>query len=147
MITQSQKDNFIKTITDYDAFWLTMYGEARGEPVESQIGVGNTIMNRMREGHKPTLKEVCLAPLQFSCWNLTDPNLASIVEAFNSMSAIRDQIMYLALGISKEKILDNTKGSNHYLTTKLYRSNECPKWAAIVKPNAILGNHTFLWCP
>lgn len=152
MVTAEAKQSFIAKLTDYDALWLTMYGEARGEVVESQIGVGFVIINRSKERAK-SIKEICTQPFQFSCWNSSDPNLESIIRASFGVSKFEahsvQQLKYLAKGIIESDLLDNTNGSNHYLTTKLYRSPDCPTWAKDKKAtaNVILGNHTFIWCP
>ena len=66
-------------MTDYDFEIMakTIYGEARGETREGQIAVACVIFNRFRSGKwfsAKTLAGVCLKPLQFSCWNKSDPN-------------------------------------------------------------------------
>lgn len=53
----------------------TIYGEARGESVETMLAVGWVIRNRLYSGHYGgTYKDVVLQPKQFSCWNKNDPN-------------------------------------------------------------------------
>lgn len=152
MITQEAKDDFTKRLNDEETLWLTVFGEARGEPIESQVGVASVILNRSIEQNK-TIKEICLAKLQFSCWNRNDPNLEQIFVAFLGPSrylinAIK-QVKLVSSGVYYLNIQDNTKGSNHYLTNSLYRSANCPKWAKDknAKLNVVLGSHTFIWCP
>jgi len=152
MVTAEAKESFVSKLDDYSTLWLTLYGEARGEPIEGQIGVGFVIYNRKFErGLSP--KAVCLQPAQFSCWNSADPNLQVIMSAFLAPSAIERkiiaQIRLVAKGIMTGDIIDNTNGSNHYLSTKLYRSPQCPNWAKdkAASPKVVLGGHTFIWCP
>jgi spore germination cell wall hydrolase CwlJ-like protein len=53
----------------------TIYGEARGESIETMLAVGWVIRNRLCSGHYgATYKDVVLQPKQFSCWNKNDPN-------------------------------------------------------------------------
>ena len=56
---------------------LTLYGEARGEPIEGIVAVGCVIRNRVKfEG---SFYAVCLKPRQFSCWNQDDPNYSVLL--------------------------------------------------------------------
>lgn len=65
------------TAADFDATWRTLDGEARGEPVEGQIAVLYTMLNRAalaklhltRMFGDGSLAGVCLAPWQYSCQN------------------------------------------------------------------------------
>ena len=53
----------------------TIYGEARGENVETMLVVGWVIRNRLHSKYYDnTYKDVVLQPKQFSCWNKDDPN-------------------------------------------------------------------------
>ena len=53
----------------------TIYGEARGESVETMLAVGWVIRNRLQaKRYGSTYKDVVLQPKQFSCWNKGDPN-------------------------------------------------------------------------
>ena len=53
----------------------TIYGEARGENVETMLAVGWVIRNRLNaKKYGDTYKNVVLQPKQFSCWNKDDPN-------------------------------------------------------------------------
>ena len=57
----------------------TIYGEARGENVETMLVVGWVIRNRLCvKRHGSTYKDVVLQPKQFSCWNKDDPNYKKI---------------------------------------------------------------------
>ena len=58
----------------------TMWGEARGEGYNGLVAVGWVIQNRCERGgwFGNTIREVCLKPYQFSCWNNDDCNKAKI---------------------------------------------------------------------
>jgi len=73
----------LNTITLLDVNLLhlakTIYGEARGENIETMFTVGWVIRNRLQSGkHGKTYKDVVLQPKQFSCWNKGDPNYKRI---------------------------------------------------------------------
>src|SRR5206468_12010195 len=68
----------------------TLVGECRGEPIEGIIGVANVIRNRAFAADS-TLKEICLAPKQFSCWNEDDFNFGLVREVLSKLQN-RDEI-------------------------------------------------------
>jgi N-acetylmuramoyl-L-alanine amidase len=138
-------------LSDRQILGLTGYGEARGEPIEGIVGVMSAIKNRVKEGRfGKGYSGVCLKPKQFSCWNENDPNrqlllsgAESILSGSQALPRALELCLFLADGIIREIVSDNTKGSNHYLTRKLY--NEAPpSWAKGQSPKALLGNHIFL---
>ncbi len=66
-------------MTERDVVALTLYGEVRGEPLEGQLAVASVLLNRKADGRwGQTFTSVCRAPWQFSCWNPTDPNRATL---------------------------------------------------------------------
>lgn len=140
------KDDFVNALQNIDVVWLTIFGEARGEPIEGMIAVGCVIRNRVIASKMTkTYKDVCLAPLQFSCWNENDPNLNEMmVAAVGTTPRIRE-IKFIGAGIYQNMFRDNTSGSTHYLTTRLFHENP-PTWATSGKVMATIGNHTFLQC-
>lgn len=67
----------VLTYHDADIMARTVYGEARGEPMDGKIAVAAVMLNRWRSGKwfaAPTLAETCQRPGQFSCWLDNDPN-------------------------------------------------------------------------
>lgn len=130
---------------------LTIYGEARGESVEGQIAVANVIFNRWKDNPKKykSVKDVCLEPKQFSCWNENDPNrdkllaLGEDIDKNKELDKVMQQCIYIARGVIGCKLLDNTKGSKYYITKSLW-DNSRPLWAKtpITKPLSI-GNNNF----
>ena len=73
-------------MTDLEALTLTLYGEARGEPIEGLIGVAMVIRNRVRDKYRGAVnyEEVCLAPAQFSCWIEEKETLAHVAETLSN---------------------------------------------------------------
>jgi N-acetylmuramoyl-L-alanine amidase len=132
---------------EIDIMARTIYGEARGEyyhregGVASLIAVGNVIMNRLhaKDRYGSTVKEVCLKPWQFSCWNNNDPNRNRLLD-----DQINDSVFPICRHIS-EKVFqghwpDLTRGSNHYHTTTM---PVIPKWAKDREPALRLAGHVF----
>ncbi len=145
-------EDVIKALTDLETLFLTIYGEGRGEPVEGQIAIGNVIRNRFRKAPlNTTYKEICLAPLQFSCWNHSDANYPLLMEMAMILvhgESIKDivlrQCVCIARGIKDDEILDNTHGALNYMTSQLFHSPKRPAWALNAKVVRPIGNHSFL---
>lgn len=117
----------------------TAYGEARGEGRDGIIAVIWVILNR---ANKPgwwgkNVIEVCYSPLQFSCWNITDPNYKKL--AFIDLTS--RTFMYI-LGITLEvfsgTIPDITFGATNY-----HAEDVNPEWAAKMFKTIKIGKHIF----
>lgn len=133
------------SLTTLDNRWavaLTIYGEARGEPIEGKIGVGCVIRNRFRSGRggARSFKEVCFAPAQFSCWNPDDPNAAFLLARAKSgiTNQVLDECLWVAGGIISDAILERVGRSEHYHTRGV-----APKWSVGKTPAFIIGKHLF----
>lgn len=124
---------------------LTIYGEARGDTQEGRAAVAHTILNRCKarkwwgkdvsgvaEDH--SISAVCLKPMQFSCWNKSDPNFDKLIHmeqlGWLNMSdkAFRSCLKAL-LDAVDAFVSDHTQGSTHYLTTSLHKSGKAPEWS------------------
>ena len=79
----------------------TIWGEARGEHYEGQVAVGWVIRNRCETGgwFGNSIREVCLKPYQFSCWNNDDCNKAQIDKLTPENSTELRAMMDIAKGI------------------------------------------------
>jgi N-acetylmuramoyl-L-alanine amidase len=120
----------LSTLPDDAIVALTLYGEARGEGPEGRIAVANVVRNRMlcnRTALGLTLRDVCLRPLQFSCWNPgDDPNHLLLLDTAKVLSAgdrqlgpVLRECRWVARGLFTGEFVDNTHGATHYLTTAL----------------------------
>ncbi len=127
-----------------DILARTLYGEARGEGLAGLEGVASVILNRVtlskkRKGYwwGNTIKEVCLKPWQFSCWNEDDPN-------FRLIKAVKedDKIFALCKRIARRAVSnvlnDTVNGATHY-----HHRNLRPKWSEGKIPCAEIGSHLF----
>lgn len=146
------------SLTDFDAFWLTLWAEARSEPIEGIVGVACVIRNRVLTPGRfgGTYAAVCLAPKQFSCWNDgPDENHQRVMALARAVSnglperielqrdPIIRQVRWVARGVQSGELLDRTKGASHYLTVDLYETAP-PTWARDVREVLTLGTQVFL---
>jgi len=143
-------DEIRKNLTDSEVLFLTLFGEARGEPVEGQIAVANVVLNRTRIRNM-SIRDICLQPKQFSCWNESDPNrklleeMAKVFLFSNEPTIEHPQLWWIVEGIVSKKVIDNTKGRDHYLTKTLFVSTARPSWAKVPKSDPIvIGHHVFI---
>jgi N-acetylmuramoyl-L-alanine amidase len=137
-------------------FICTVVGEARGEPIEGQVGVANVIKNRAYASNR-SYQDVCLAPKQFSCWNPGDPNfkvlqnLLSNLQYGNPISEPEyRQCIAVVRAVQEGDFLDNTNGCKNYVTLNRYEMaklrNDPSKdhWILSLKKEIILGSQVFL---
>ena len=130
---------------EIDILARTLYGEARGEykrvdgGIVSLLAVASVIKNRSLRGgwFGQTIKEICLKPHQFSCWNVNDPN-RSILEAVTMKDVIFQQCMVVAQKVMNYEWPDVTWGSDHY-----HANYVMPAWAIAQKPRFKIGCHLF----
>lgn len=128
---------------------VTVYGEARGEPLEGQVAVAYVIRNRAAT-RKQTISEVVHAPFQFSCWNPYDPNRQLIERILrdwdNSFARLRilRQCWWITIGVLCGFLRDYSSGATHYVTKRLFHSDMCPDWAQKLDIKACVGEHIFL---
>jgi len=128
--------------TDTEIMAKTIYGEARGEGISGMEAVANVIINRVK---KPcwwgkTIRDVCLKPMQFSCWNTDDPNRAKL-NADLSDDPVFDVCKRIAVRAIRGLLPDKTKGSTHYHALSVH-----PRWASALVPNTQIGHHLFYTC-
>jgi len=124
---------------DFKVMAGTLFGEARGEPREGQIGVAWSIINRWRSKKwfsAPSLAGVCVKRLQYSCWNPGDPTYRRMIDATAEELAPFEQI---ARDCVAGTIPDPTGGATHYYADSI----AAPKWAIGKTPTVKLGHHSF----
>ncbi|MCS6931246.1 MAG: cell wall hydrolase [Acetobacteraceae bacterium] len=139
------------TEEDKDIVARTLWGEARGEGEEGMRAVAAVIVNRARiarawmakYGKKRhplfgdgSLKSVCQAKFQFSCWNEGDPNRAKM-EALATTDAL-----YLQGRAALEWALTNpdpTLGATHYYSSVI----KAPDWTKGATMTVKIGHHLF----
>lgn len=143
----------IAPLTDAQVVGLTLWAEARNQPIEGRIAIANVIRNRVKAQQKHfglTPRLVCLKPLQFSCWNDgRDPNHALLTDTVQNVlrkespGPILRECFWIAEGALSGSFTDNVRGSDHYLTNALLASKP-PSWAKPEKVQIVIGDHSFL---
>ncbi|MDR1561253.1 MAG: cell wall hydrolase [Holosporaceae bacterium] len=126
---------------DLDVLSRTIYGETRGDlyrfGVASLIAVANVVANRKNKNFAKTIRDVCLAPHQFSCWNKNDANYEKIKNITTDCAVFR-KCQEIAENVLLEKWPDLTDGCDHY-----HHRNIKPYWAAYFEPKRAFGSHYF----
>ena len=139
----------MRALTPMDYVALTIYGEARGEPIEGKIAVANVLRNRRRSGRWGTsYASVCLAPLQFSCWTPKGgaenyATLSELADRLGYAGTPDDPVVRECYGVAaglEAWIRDNVAGATHYHVATM---RTVPKWAAGRDPVARIGDHLF----
>lgn len=115
----------------------TIYGEARGESDEGKLAVAHVIRNRLAKPTRwgKTAASVCLSAMQFSCWNVNDPNRRLLLE-LGELDLTLAKCFY---AWSSALLTDDpTEGSTHYKVVGTYA-----RWADGATPVATIGAHEF----
>jgi len=123
-----------------EVFKKTIYAEARGEPLEGQEWVGWVIKNRAWIDKDywggSSIKNVCLHPGQFECWN------------GRSDITITEQLAYEGISrwapglLAAPRNEDPTGGADHYNNPAI----ECsppPSWIDQCDRLRMIGKHQF----
>ncbi|GBQ69836.1 cell wall hydrolyse [Ameyamaea chiangmaiensis NBRC 103196] len=118
----------------------TAWGEARGEGLSGMQAVLNAIGNRAAYpgwwGHG--IAGVCLAPGQFSCWNVDDPNREKLISV-----DVADKVFLAALNLARRlcaaELPDLTTGADSYYAAGSRR----PLWARDAFFKISIGRHRF----
>lgn len=128
-------------LTEIMIIALTLMGEAEGEPYTGKVMVAEVIINRAQVG-KQSLKTVCLAPKQFSCWNgkRSEKLIARLptLEKQASNQAWKD-CKQIAVMVCKPDYKTSTRATHYFNPEKCN-----PKWAKAMWICASVGNHLFL---
>jgi N-acetylmuramoyl-L-alanine amidase len=153
----SKTPTLVVSDTDILIAALTVDGEARGCKQHGRVAVAHSIINRaharswygLKVPPHPdhSLAAVCLKPLQFSCWNATDPNAKRLDELRkNYRTAIKDKNCRASLKALIDALdgfePDHTGGATHYLTAALHNTKRAPEWSRD-KPYVEIDGHRF----
>lgn len=123
---------------DIQILTKTIYGEAKNYNISVMEAIANTVLNRVRLSQTGintwwgnTIREVCLKPAQFACWNTK--------ETFDWDTFLKTDTVYqichrIAVRAIKGLLKDNTNGGTCYHTIQTH-----PKWAYASVPCAQVG--------
>ncbi|MCK9432831.1 MAG: cell wall hydrolase [Candidatus Omnitrophica bacterium] len=120
---------------------LTLIGEAEGEAWKGKCAVADVIYNRAAASGR-TLKDECLRPRQFSCWN-GEAAQRRLVNRTADGTLINDQSWKDCLMIARRMASGAWRPgikADHY-----YNPDLCsPSWAQDMRFVAVIGNHRFM---
>lgn len=137
------------TLNDVAIVALTLWGEARGEELDIQNLVGNVIWNRWALAQESrayrkaeSIRDICLWPVQFSCWNPGDKNRREIQRAIElNLSPyegyVLKQCRWLAEGWVRGILLPVIM-ADHY-----HDQSVMPYWARGKEPERVAGPFSF----
>lgn len=117
---------------------LTIWQEARGETQAGRVAVAEVIRNRTKQRYSSdgTVAGTVLAPLQFSGWNVHDPNRIPSALIDEGDPAVRGCIEAWTTAVTGS---DTVHGAVLYFNPAVVT----PVWAATCKRVATVGNHEF----
>ena len=129
-------------LTGEMVFAMTLWGEARGESIQGKVVVASVILNRASkaswmDGGVPSshplverVKAACLARLQFSCWNPSDPNSSKLWNPTKHDSIeVWKECVFVAAGALDGLFRNQVMGADHYHSYPPDHKNQWPKWA------------------
>jgi spore germination cell wall hydrolase CwlJ-like protein len=120
-----------------EVYAATVYAEARGEDEDGQTWVARVIFNRAKHNPKQ-IKDVCLAPYQFECWN----NKSSI--EIREPAAFHRAMRIIHNVLNSDPRNDPTHNCKHY-NNPSDRNEQDQEWPRKASRSRQLGNHRFYW--
>jgi spore germination cell wall hydrolase CwlJ-like protein len=143
-------------LTDRQATAVTVFGEARREPLLGQHAVAWVIRNRTLYPQRfgTSWKGVCLRPSQFSCWYPWGgaSNYAAVMAAAEQLvqhltpapgSALA-RALQVADDVMGGTAADPTHGADHYYAPlAMVPPGRVPVWAQGHTPTVVIGAHRF----
>ena len=129
---------------------LTIWGEARNQGATGLAAVAWVI--RRRAGRLADYQHACIDPWLFACWRSTEDAhtqaLAAMCRGVASSRQLADPTwptcQRIADGVIAGILPDPVGGADHDLTTDLYQSATCSRWAKALTVARVVGAHTFL---
>lgn len=122
---------------------MLVWGEARGEADEVKLAVAGVVRNRARfraGKFGPDWPSVILAPLQFSCFNTSDPNRDKLLHPLDHDTPEAWQRCYLVANLVYFGIAhDLSRGADHYFDSSI----PAPSWAAADRQTVLCGRMRF----
>ncbi len=116
----------IVTHNDLTTLTATLYGEVRGCSKAQRENVARVIVNRYNAGWDSSVKAVCLAPYQFSCWLHNDPNYQKILNAPEADPEIWAELLDIATMALTDKGPDRVMDADSYYAVSM---KVAPNWA------------------
>jgi N-acetylmuramoyl-L-alanine amidase len=124
------------TMTGSDILWLAMciFFEARGEPLEGQLGVAHVVINRSINRKIP-IEAVIKQSNQFSWYN-KDSKFKTV---FKEMKSYFDCVVVVYKCAEERQAGKNFGGANYFFNPSLAN----PSWAKKFELVKVVSNHAF----
>jgi len=150
MIVMDDRNRIFKKLDDVKLLAITIYGEARGEPLAGKIAVASVVLNRFKKNSwfGKTLKDVILKPYQFSCFNEDDPNRIKLLAIAQNWDMFyqKDKVLRECYDIASKFLDPNdiTILKDNVFSATHYKTKNCKAdWADKMQLTAVIGNHEF----
>lgn len=119
----------------------TLYGEARGEPINGMYAVAASVFNRVTSTNllfkeDTSISRACLRKYQYSCW-LLEYEMRHIDVYSDEFKKLKEIAAHSY--IAYKKGVDYSKNATHYFK----RHTKTPDWVRDMKRTAIIENHIF----
>ena len=127
--------------SDLEILAKTIWGESRSESDLGQRAIACVVLNRVNSGigwWGRNVRDCCLKPFQFSCWNPHDTNYPKLLSVTVS-DAIYAKDVIIAGNALAGALEDVTNGATSYYA----KSIKTPSWAIGKIPCADIGAHLF----
>lgn len=142
----------VAQLTPAQRVGLTLYGEARGSSQTLRVAIASAIGNRVRARRRSwglTADEVCLKPMQFSCWSPAGgaANYQTVIDAARQLVAggsfdghpILCGCLVLGAEVVAAVLPDSVAGATHYYSPRsMQPPGRVPAWAVGLKPVAFI---------
>lgn len=130
----------MRLISDDTFAVITIWQEARNQGPEGMLAVAEVIRNRMMHKYASdgTAAGTVLAPLQFSGWNVHDPNRIPSVELDD-----QDPVVQACIMAWNQAVHDATESVNGALNYCRFDLTPMPDWALPSLQVARVGAHVF----
>lgn len=124
----------MRLISDFALAVICIWQEARSEPNEGKVAVGEVIRNRMKKKGQ-NVAQVVLAPLQFSGMNAHDVNRVPSFQIEDT-----DPVVVSCANAWLVSATSNlTNGALNYFNPK----TSDPMWASELQNPVMIGSHLF----
>lgn len=130
---------------DQEVLARTLYAEAREGGVIGMTDVAHVICNRAANPRwwGNSIRAVCLAKMQFSCWWVKDSNYRKMIAATEDDPSFKRAMSIAGAAIQGTLGADDTKGADHYYAPAGMGDAGAPRWADPAKLTLERKGHRF----
>lgn len=132
-------------MSDAEVLARTLYAEARNGGAVGMSHVAHVILNRANNPRwwGNSVRAVCLAKMQFSCWWVADANQKKMLAAVPADPSYAAALRIAGQAIEGQLGDDPTKGADHYYAPRGMDGGVAPRWADPAKMTLEAKGHRF----